>query len=267
MVKVDSYYVMGQSHLVTQDYAISGTEPFPYIILSDGCSSSSHTDIGARLLAMAAKQYLTKKVLNNKRINAKKLILKVASKASAAANNLGAANTLLDATLMIVFMMNNQVYIYVFGDGAIFYTTKSGDFSIINISYSHNAPYYPVYQIDESRDKQYRMKSMNDFKISESSKTSQKENIYEPTELVFPVSELSSLLIATDGVSSFYDTKNSKPVKIDSIAKELSDFKNTKGDFIKRRIKRILKKGAATEIYNMDDLAVGAMILEKSVES
>ena len=58
-INVDHYMTIGSSHQVCEDYIISGTEPFPYIILSDGCSSSKDTDIGARILAQCAKNYLT----------------------------------------------------------------------------------------------------------------------------------------------------------------------------------------------------------------
>ena len=65
-MNADSVFNIGATHAVCQDYVIarSGETTFgspnagPYIILSDGCSSSPDTDMGARLLVKAMDQTL-----------------------------------------------------------------------------------------------------------------------------------------------------------------------------------------------------------------
>ena len=52
MSHADAAFTIGKTHAVCQDYALaqnaSDTSPLRATWLSDGCSSSPHTDIGAR---------------------------------------------------------------------------------------------------------------------------------------------------------------------------------------------------------------------------
>ena len=57
-MQVDTFSKIGKTHKICEDYILSGTKPFPYIIISDGCSSSEGTDMGARLLCFLAQQYI-----------------------------------------------------------------------------------------------------------------------------------------------------------------------------------------------------------------
>ena len=69
-MNADSAFRMGSTHAVCQDYAVASAwtaaahtdgaapPPRPYIILSDGCSSTPDTDVGARLLVKAAEPLL-----------------------------------------------------------------------------------------------------------------------------------------------------------------------------------------------------------------
>lgn len=56
----DCYFEIGHSHTICQDYALTGkiNDVLSYAIISDGCSSSPLVDVGARLLAHSAKEYL-----------------------------------------------------------------------------------------------------------------------------------------------------------------------------------------------------------------
>jgi hypothetical protein len=54
-MNANHYFSIGKDHAICQDYAISKLiNNGGCAILSDGCSSSPSTDIGSRLLAMAA---------------------------------------------------------------------------------------------------------------------------------------------------------------------------------------------------------------------
>ena len=55
---LDWYFTIAKQHVVCEDYALTGWEPVPYTIVCDGCSSSEHTDVGARVLAWSAKKAL-----------------------------------------------------------------------------------------------------------------------------------------------------------------------------------------------------------------
>jgi len=52
----DSQYLIGHSHHVCEDYALSGFyNGLHYAIVADGCSASKDVDIGARVLAKSAE--------------------------------------------------------------------------------------------------------------------------------------------------------------------------------------------------------------------
>ena len=58
-MNADSAVNIGSTHSLCQDYVIArNPDRAPYVVLSDGCSSSNDTDIGARLLVRAMDQRL-----------------------------------------------------------------------------------------------------------------------------------------------------------------------------------------------------------------
>ncbi len=58
MINIDTFLKIGDQHKICEDYIIQGTDQVPLLILSDGCSSSDNTEMGARILCYLAKQYL-----------------------------------------------------------------------------------------------------------------------------------------------------------------------------------------------------------------
>lgn len=262
MINVDSHYVIGHSHLNNEDFAISGVEPVPYMILADGCSSSDYSDIGARMLVMSAKAYLLNQLTAGQVPEAGELGLHVALKAVAAVKAVGTSVSSIDATLIASFVNKKQVYVYMYGDGAVFYRDREGEFDLINVEYSHNAPYYLSYRLDKRRDSHYKSISGKEEKIVTRNSVREMESIYEPTVITIPVEALFSLVIVSDGVSSFINTTNAQVIDTESIVKILGSFRNTNGDFVKRRIKRALKVMSKQGVYNGDDLSMAAMVFK-----
>ena len=60
-MNTDFYCEIGDSHVACEDYALAGkiNDNISYAIVADGCSSSPNVDVGARVLAHAALDYLT----------------------------------------------------------------------------------------------------------------------------------------------------------------------------------------------------------------
>ena len=56
----DCYFEIGHSHTICEDYALTGkiNENLSYAIVCDGCSASDTVDLGARILAHTAREYL-----------------------------------------------------------------------------------------------------------------------------------------------------------------------------------------------------------------
>ena len=258
MINADSHFSIGQSHLVNEDYAISGNDPFPYLIIADGCSSSEDTDIGARLLVMGAKEYLLNHTNTSSIPNPNEIGLYAAMKAEAAARITNINVNAIDATLIVAFVKGNTAYVYMYGDGTITYIDINDQVHNVDVNYSHNAPFYPSYLVDKARSEQYRALSAEAYKTVHINNDCRDEGITIPTVIKLPTDILKILMIASDGVSSFVNIESQEIIDMSIATKAFSDFKNTKGDFVKRKVKRVLKTMAKNGIVNGDDISIGA---------
>ncbi len=161
----DSHYLIGHSHQICEDYALSGKrDGFHYAIISDGCSSSDYVDIGARILAKTAENVIREfsrhldfyqsslyDVIGDMIItNAQKIV-----------RGMGLPDTSLDATLMIALCKeekSDQAYdgiFYVYGDGVCAYTDHENKLHKIEVEYKSGAPLYLSYRLDQGRYEQY----------------------------------------------------------------------------------------------------------------
>lgn len=266
-INIDTHFVIGHSHLVNEDYAIGGVEPSPWMVVADGCSSSPQTDIGSRLLAMAAREYLIGHLAAGTEPEANELAQYAALKAEAASRVIGLPLQSIDATLVVAFVTgagdSQTVKVIAIGDGAIVYTDRQGEMKLIEIEYSHNAPYYPSYRVDRARDGLYVEQSANAVKTVTMNGAAEEEGVREPTVISIPVDGLSSLLIASDGLASFVNVATKQVVPIEGIARSLVAFRNTTGEFLKRKMRRALKGWSKDDVFNSDDLSVAAMVFDK----
>jgi len=189
----DSYYWKGTTHQNCQDYAISGTvysgSLATYGIVSDGCSSSRNTDLGARFLCHSAKNALHNlftcsiEEISNLTDETKdpglgNLVLILKNEILASARNMSQISRLpesvLDATLWIVFSFFNsdgkQKCVTIgWGDG-LYFTDKIGEV----ISYNNSAPFYLSYWYSKSRRESYEKQFDSKMFI---------EKFYEPAEI------------------------------------------------------------------------------------
>ena len=159
---IDIFLEIGHQHKVCEDYIISGNAPEPFIILSDGCSSSNNTEMGARILCHLAKQYLRYRGNDLHNIDHKKMGRWIIHNAEMTARQLGLTLNCLDATLMVSYFIDNRLYVFVYGDGVI--VLKKGDeFSYYIVDFSNNAPYYLSYLIDDFRNDLYHQNKNSKF--------------------------------------------------------------------------------------------------------
>ena len=270
---VDHLLKIGKTHKVCEDYIISGYEPVPYIILSDGCSSSNNTDIGARILCLEAKQYLTYHKNSIKSIDEVRMGEYIIWKSDSIAMQLGLDQAPLDATLMVAYYYNHLLKIIVYGDGCIvFIDNVTGETEIINIEYDKNIPYYLSYTLEKERDKIYKsnkIKKLIDRDYIKSDRvhlltsTDSREE-YAITYGIYP-GEDKTILILSDGISTFFNKEQQEFLPIKDLIQDFSSFKTLKGEFLHRRL--LSKKGAITKLeqqgYNhLDDLSVGAFVIK-----
>lgn len=257
----DSFFRKGFSHQVCEDYALNSNEKLYTFIVADGCSSSEHTDIGARVLSWSAKEVVEsigEEIVNLSPAKIGRLII---DKAYISIKNLNIPVTSLDATLMIGFVnkYKNQVNILMYGDGALFVQNKKGEVEHKIIDYTDNTPFYLSYLLNSKRkdvfDNKEQKKTITSNEIVEYS-----DNLYVE-KFIFDIDNTNWILLTTDGVTNVFNTESHLPIDQNILNKEITTFKNFSGEFIKRRIKRAFKNLNKDNFDNNDDFSVSGIFL------
>ncbi len=273
MINCDYYYAIGKTHLFCQDYVIRSRRPNGFLLLSDGCSSSAHTDVGARILSITAKTII-ESYLGQEREDAppersvlpeyRHLGQKVSEKARETVYSMGLDNSALDATLLLAFLHQGVVHVYLYGDGCILLKKQDGGTSYIEAAFSNNTPYYLSYWHDEYRRQAYiaDTNGMDTLRITDSGENKTALVRYDkPLHFSFSLDRYAAVAIASDGVTEFLDTVRNVKIPLDQIAKNLLDFKSLHGEFAKRRLPKAIQRYANEGIYPLDDVSMGAFVL------
>jgi len=255
MLHYDHYYTIGRMHTICEDYALQADTPFPFLIICDGCSASQNTDVGARILALTAQRLIQENpsLLENYTLFGETLI----HRAAHIIQTMELEQQALDTTLLIVYPTDTHFQVIVYGDGCILFKDKAGVSGYIDVNFTHNAPYYLSYLLNEER--QYAYKQANTCPlVLNSSITGCSPNLPYQHVLVFsfPFNQFSTVGIASDGVGQFFDFQESSRIALDEVINTLLDYKNINGDYVKRRTKRVLDTYAKQAIYPADDLSI-----------
>ena len=255
-MNIDSFIKMGEDHTLFEDAVITGVSPFHYIIVADGCSGSENTHLGSQLLARAAEQELLKGCCISDDFG-----LKTIKKAREFSDLMGLNKDCLDATLLIAYVKDNKAYIWMTGDGSLYYDIK-GDKTTVSISYFDEMPYYLNYLLDENRILAYQdtVKERLDIKKVRINNSDVEDVLLfdykKPLCYELDVENLNYLILSTDGIDSFQNKESNELINLD---KKVHDFKNYKGEFLKRRIKRILKENTKSNNHHSDDIGIAAI--------
>lgn len=255
----NSFFFQGKTHDICQDYTLTGPN---FAVVCDGCSSSIHTDIGARLIAHT--------VANNIHlINDPNFGYIVASKAKTITNVAGFNPYCLDSTIVAASKNSDNVNISVIGDGlvAIIYNDEVVTY---DVAFPSGAPCYANYYNDQYRFELYK-KQFGNRKII--SKNIYKDNIWynefstEISEdidfgLILPAQDIKAVVCMSDGVHSFRN--GTQHIPVDAVLTQLLSFKGLDGEFIKRRVKRFIKDMAALNWENIDDVSLAGISLEET---
>jgi len=263
MKSVDHFLRIGTSHKVCEDYIISNEKPFPYVILSDGCSSSINTDMGARILTHLTKQYLKNEIyMLNILIKYNNLMANwIIHESKSITETMGLDKSCLDATLLFLYAIDNSIYVYMYGDGYLITVDLQNKISFYEISYSNNAPYYLSYRLDGKRNLLYKESNPIKTIITNEVPLACDYNTTFIKEL--PMNKYKGVFIASDGLSSFIN-KDGERHDIEEILKEITSFKNINGEFIKRRMgskKGVINTFQEMGITHYDDLSIGGFMI------
>lgn len=280
----DSHFVTGKTHAVCEDYALAdNNKGYPLILLSDGCSSSKHVDVGARILAHCCRHRL-RSVEIVKMVEREHLgdVLDFYDKyfrqtiwiANSARRGMGLPEECLDATLLAVTTLPGDVIVSVAGDGVFaLRDSKHQVIRIFQIEYKTNAPYYMSYQLDPQRNENFHRDFSPTKHVTEvilNLKTGEIEDKAEEdisdsiSYWHFYKSDYDIIALFSDGIETFrlstiHDIEYT--YKAHEIVRELFEFKTLKGSFVQRRCKRFLKNCENQKAQHDDDFSMAAIYL------
>lgn len=289
-MNADSFFTIGSTHKVCQDYAVSMCFDVPppdggsYTILSDGCSTAPDTDFGSRLLVRSAQSAIYK------HDNLRNFLYDTLKAAEIYSRTLSLPSDSLSATLLASYYVfgthtsgeinpfrNDKIVVVCVGDGAIVAKDYDGGLSIFEYEFKRGAPYYLRYELDGNNKDRYFKEFGNELEmhlttvnpageITQASKikpTFDKETHFWFHE--FSLDRYETVAIMSDGIQSFVKqektgtSKQNLPVESIDIIKELMDFKNYSGEFVQRRCQRAFRKFRENNIQNCDDFSMGVI--------
>lgn len=278
-MKSDSAFYIGTTHKVCEDYTVHGED---YIIVSDGCSGSPDTDIGARIVCKSAVKYKAYRVV-------KSVLAPLSSKMG---ELIGLPKQAIDVTFLSGHLEEEKFIIQMIGDGHIIIKSKDGIIYVISTEYKRSAPYYISYLRNEEDDKLWDSISNNDYEVEytiingEDIKTYKQDEKYsfdkdtflpaidfffnpKGNRIVLNPELFEWVALSSDGLGSFYEiieTETSsyqKRIPYLDIVQELFKIKNTNGRFVQRRLNKFRKVCTKKGWYNGDDISLAVICMEK----
>lgn len=291
--ETDQFFHIGQSHLKTgkpcQDYSLTvNRDGMAFAVVSDGCSSGRYTDVGSRVLSFAtAKGVLqhwgVKDPINESThlsVDVNQNLILDSSKSL-----LGVRTDDLQATCVYAYVTENGGYVSVSGDGVVVFVYKSGRRVAYNIIWPESRPFYPAYR-QESTLSSFIEKSGGDldsaFVVQEKYTQEIDEDWQrcEPEEVslrdgikgvIFPVEfgqedELEYVALFSDGVTQFLDSEMGE-VSWPSVIGKFLDFKQTRGEFLKRRMNKQLLMYQKEGVSFRDDVSAAVIHITEKEES
>ena len=255
----DKFSEIGSSHKENEDFAVVGDEEHPFIIVSDGCSGSENTSTGSRLLSLCAAKFFKEFNLGCF-LNANDIGDITIKLASSVVDLLRLKQECLDATLLVAYPYDNFMSVIIWGDGSVLYKHKNRGPEFLRVEYGAETPYYLSYQLNLENDNRYKdlAKEGRITKLEIDCEGNFPTSAILPTQLSILKEELEYVILLTDGMSSFIN-KNNKPVDQNMINDNIIAFKRLNGQFIGRRMNRMMKDFKREGITHYDDFTVAGI--------
>jgi serine/threonine protein phosphatase PrpC len=276
---LDNFFTGTKSHPICEDYSLIGTRPVPFLIVSDGCSSSQNSDMGSRLLSWITKKQFPAALIYQYLPEDPYLFgRKIIENAIEQADKLGVNRSALDATLLFAYIENGLMNIFCFGDGVIIFKIDRGRDFFIHLSYAENAPYYltvhqneqilaewqQVYPNNALSIKRYDLMDRKQSVIDTAQDGSALQNYYRVTVPTTP--DLEMVMLSSDGITSFCNPSDGSMIPLDEVVNEMLDVKVKNGAYIQRRMRKMIAKYASQGVHNMDDVSVAAVIFNEEIQ-
>lgn len=279
-MQADHVFVIGDSHKVCDDYAWSKSSGNSSIaIVSDGCSGSEDTDIGARILVRhaAIKFGSRDRFLENEMSSCD--FDQIIFLADQSRRVLGLDQSVLDATLLGVLGWEmdgeNLAKVFVCGDG--FVASKVENRLTIYKHVAHNGyPLYLSYRLNRNRFNSvlgisgYGLVNRVNYFLGDDKEAfpgfiiEEKNNKDKMSPFWYPSLEAKGIVaVFSDGVDTFTD-KDGYEIDPVSVIWELMSFKNTKGEFVKRRMQGFLRSAKKLGWKHSDDISMAAVNFDEN---
>lgn len=284
-MNTNAYYEIGSSHKVCEDYALSGNhEDMAYAIVSDGCSSSEHSDVGARIISHIAKGVLIY-------LKGRNLILSdtfqdifrelMLRKCLEVKTSLGLPTDVFDATLLISVVLSDKAICLGWGDGYIAFVGKDKEINLYETKYSSGAPYYLSYEMSAGKKEAYQ-KEFGDGEVSITQYTINDSGIHthpEVTTFDVPYShsilrqgrtgEVKFIVLSSDGIDTYQtdpryrdpDNKGIQTYTAPEMITPLVSYKSIAGEFVERRMQRNKEDMDKKHIVHQDDVSCASIAL------
>jgi len=286
-LQTDHYFHIGKAHLTggkpCQDYAISQTfHGAAMAIICDGCSSGGQTDVGARLLALTTLTALQNHWLTNGQIVSEQTIpeirLNQKIKLAASCQLLGLEPNDLLATCIYAYLEPQGGLIHVQGDGVVALKFNNQQILMYRYEWQDNRPYYPAYAENRLTDfifahgndlQALRLKAEKWQSINNQHQLLQTDNytlsqglqgIFLNLDQNLIDQGLEYIAVFSDGVTQIDN------VKWQDAVTDFLSFKNTKGEFAKRRMIRGISEMIKLNKGPLDDIAYAVIRLDQLKE-
>ena len=282
----DSHFVIGKKHITQnspcQDHALSGqVGDNLFAVVSDGCSSGRHTDIGARIITCATITAIKAclQQTNDLAVLPGLIHQTLIEHAQQTVVQMGLDNQDLLATCVYAIVTPAGGFVHILGDGHVAINYRNGDLQLINTEWQNNTPYYPadnrkqLFIADHSRtDQGAKSFELERVSIIQGVVTTEKSFIginQAVAGYVFPITEeqletIEVISLASDGMGRF--KKDGAFLPLLETVQTFTSFKNWVGEFVKRRLSRGLLDYGRSAIVPDDDVAIAAIHLEYQTE-
>ena len=281
-MRSDSAFYIGTTHKVCEDYAVSRDD---IIVVSEGCSSSLNTDIGARIVCECIKQNTERPWMEEK---------STMMWANKICTILDIPKECLNVTLLTAYSEDDKIIIKTIGDGNIIIKTKDGIMHVLSMKYARSAPYYMNYTYYKENDKDWENIPDNNYTVEHSTIKDIEEDDSYSIETHPPLpGEVSSMFdipncdfslsrkgnklyirkkdvewvaLSSDGLNSFQEKivtetySTSEPVWYINVIIQLLKINNTEGKFVQRRMNRFKKTCIKENWYNTDDVSLAILV-------
>lgn len=280
----DSHFVIGRYHIrqnkPCQDHALDCTQDSGKVgiaVVSDGCSSGRHTDIGARVITCSAIRELNKTWFSPHDHRTPQFMAGAIIDSMIHSKSVLALDTDdMLATCGYALMDERGGLIHLLGDGCVAIKYTDGAIHCTTLDWQYNTPFYLVYDISSDQ---------VDFKNIHLSHENGEKAMKITDLLIFPdggmydIDErfmnltdaikgytrypkdpqtIECIAIFSDGVQDFQKGESER-IPVEKVVYEMMNFKNYIGEFVKRRISAQLKAFAKEDIHPGDDFSMAVI--------